>query len=154
MLRLCCVWKPYLLSFLFLKFVFFLIGDFFFHQVKKKKMDRCEKKMCLDRQNILLDVQYHPKNFFFIMLFKKMWKNVLGGEMVQDRRSVSYHLYLYIFFSEHLLKCVRVWTQSTSSLNTHCVILLNQQTMQKWLPSQPDRSVADEINGHLKKAER
>lgn len=47
-------------------------------------MEGCEKKKCLDRQNntILLDVQYHPKNFFFfiiIMLFKNKCENVLGG---------------------------------------------------------------------------
>lgn len=87
--------------FYFSRFFFFLIGDFFFHQVKKKKKEKIEgreKKMCLDRPNILLDVQYHPKNLFFLLCSLKKCGNVLGGEMVQDRRSVSFHLYLYVSF--------------------------------------------------------
>lgn len=58
-----CMKAIFFVFFLFLK-VFFLIGEFFFTRLKKK-MEGYEKKMCLDRQNILLDVQYHPKNIFF-----------------------------------------------------------------------------------------
>lgn len=51
--------------------------------------------------------------------------------MLLGRKSAYDHL-KPLCFSEHLLKCVPVWTQSTSSLNTLCVILLKQKTMQEW----------------------
>lgn len=68
MLRSClCMKAIFLFVFYFSRFL--LICDLFFFTrfKKKKKMEGCEKKKCLDRQNntILLDVQYHPKNFFF-----------------------------------------------------------------------------------------
>lgn len=81
MLRSCLCMKAIFLFFLFLK-VFIDLWFLFSPDVFFFKRWKDVKKTCLDRQNntILLDVQYHPKNFlFFIMLFKNKCENVLGG---------------------------------------------------------------------------
>lgn len=64
---------------------------------------------------------------------------------------IIYTTVVFFSFPEHLLECILVWTQSTSSLNIDCVIVLNQKTTQEWsLTLRSDRNVMVEINGSLK----
>lgn len=117
------VWKPYF-YFLLSKVFILLICDLFTPhpptypplQVQKDAIEKCNW--------INISVQ---KTFVTMPHSVKMY---LEGGMCQVLLSF---ICLYPpppappSHPEHLLKCVLVWTQSTSSLNTHCASLLVQK---------------------------
>lgn len=111
------VWKPYF-YFLILKGLFFF--DLWF--IHPPSTDP-EKENTIDKCNwINISVQ---KTF---ATMPQSVEHVSGARDVPDRGVII----IYMSVSsppppEHLLKCVLVWTQSTSSLNTHSALLLVQK---------------------------